>query len=625
MTLSRGMVKGESRVLLCFRCRTVYGGRWCWKGVPEDSAFPSGYHRPQLSGDARHPTRWFFATPQVCWEISLLDFLLGCMARGGMSLTAIFEVYRRLWAFTVEGTMYATRQHFLAKTEVALLVWASVCLIEASPIEAAEFQWVLRPHHIAQDFGPLVTLLRRAFHELAGTHKCKLMTDLRCLIVDGKWCVQTAICNARDGGLVWDSTLATGFLTGCTERPVPGGKYCARHMRECTTPQEDCTITGHREVVGPDSVSLEYKVDGTWRPATHVAVPQVRAYELTLLRARTTTHADEFSTCNKDSRKGVPETFASRKSSGLLAAVTPCLQIAGVRPMYASESITQVLVFVSFVVGFFVDMRFLIYDNACGVVRSLNKKLRLHAASPVLAAAWGVVAGLQWVIDRLHWTYHTGCRDASTGWYVPGVDPHAHSALLGVDTEAAEQVFHIANRWQTVLSNTSPIHQEMFLLIFSWQHNVHHSCDEAVRKYMAAQKAASASDPEAASAPPPPLPLAGVLAPRRPRKRFKLCATASCGACAEPSTDARAGDVSSVGSSAPSDLSQPGATPLAGTSWAVLNAASATVHSVLLRQDVYSRCSWSFQGKADVVVEDSLRGHGYSLCGICYGARRVFV
>ena len=72
----------------------------------------------------------------------------------------------------------------------------------------------------------------------------------------------------------------------------------------------------------------------------------------------------------------------------------------------------------------------------------------------------------------------------SSGWYVPGVDPAGHPSLVGVDTEAAEQIFHIAKRWQTVLSSTNPVHQELFLLIFAWQHNSHHSCDAAVKKYL---------------------------------------------------------------------------------------------------------------------------------------------
>lgn len=625
MTLSRGMVQGKVVFLRCFPCHAVYGGRWCWTRVPEDSTFPSGFHQPHLKGDATHPTRWFFVTPQVCWEKDLLTFLLGCVARGGMSLTATFEVYHRLWGFTLRGTQYAQRTHFLSKLEVALMVWASTLIIEESPADAKEFLWMLRPHHIAKDFEPLVAFLRRAFHLLSATHRCPLRSRVPGVVVDGKWCIQTLICNARDGGLVWDASLATGFLTGCTERPVPGGKYCARHMQECTVPVEECTITEHREVRTVDSILLEYKVDDEWRPASQVDTPLIRAYELTLLRARTVPHTDESSTCNKDTRKGVAETFASRKSSGVLAAVMPCLQIAAVRPMYSSESVTQVLVFIAFVLEFFTDLRFVIYDNACGMVRSLKKKCKTHAASPLLASAWGVLAALQWVIDRLHWTYHRGCRDQSSGWYVPGVDPASHPVLIGVDTEAAEQVFHIANRWQTVLSNTNPIHQELFLLIFAWQHNTHHSCDAAVQKYLAAQKAGPTRVAGTSNEPPPvPHQTACAATGRRAKKQKLVCPPTAC-ACSASSSDAKgAADIVAQPSSASSATSVPASESLPRVSWAVLNPISKTVHSVVLPKDVYSCCSWSFQGRANVVALETLRGRGFSLCGVCHGERSIF-
>ena len=562
MTLSRGMLQGKVIFLRRFPCRAVYGGRWCWSDVPEESAFPSGFHQPRLRGDAAHPTRWFFVTPQVCWDKDLLTFLLGCVARGGMSLTAAFEVYHRLWGFTLKETQYAQRTHFLAKLEVALMVWACTSIIDKSPVDVSEFVWMLRPHHVAKDFESLVVLLRRAFHLLSATHNCLLRTHVPGVIVDGKWCIQTSICNARGGGLVWDASLATGFLTGCTERPVPGGKYCTQHMQECTLPAEDCTISEHREVTASGSILLEYKVSGEWCPASHVNVSLIRAYELTLLRARTVAHTDEYTTCNKDSRKGVAETFASRKSSGVLAAVMPCLQIAAVRPMYSSESVTQVLVFIAFVLEFFTDLHYVIYDNACGLVRSLKKKCKTHADSPLVAAAWGVLTGLLWVIDRLHWTYHTGCRDQSSGWYVPGVDPASHPALIGVDTEAAEQIFHIANRWQTVLSNTNPIHQEAFLLIFAWQHNTHHSCDAAVRKYFAAQKAASKQVADMSTGPPPvPHPTARASPKQRAKKQKTVCRTMACASRVTAPDTTGVGDV--VAQAAGASSSMP-ATPCPG-------------------------------------------------------------
>ena len=113
-------------------------------------------------------------------------------------------------------------------------------------------------------------------------------------------------------------------------------------------------------------------------------------------------------TCNKDDRKGVSESTCCRKSSGLLVAVTPCLQIAAVRPMYASESLTPVLIFVSFLLGLIRDLQFVLYDNACGMVRHMRKQLLVRQFAQSVADWWNKLAALKWVIDRLHWTYHRG-------------------------------------------------------------------------------------------------------------------------------------------------------------------------------------------------------------------------
>ena len=86
-------------------------------------------------------------------------------------------------------------------------------------------------------------------------------------------------------------------------------------------------------------------------------------------------------------------------------------------------------------------LRFVIYDNACAVVRTIQKRTRN-------GANWAQLAGLKWVIDRLHFTYHKACQDQSSGWYAPGTNPAEHPELRGIDAEAAEQVFSIANRWQ---------------------------------------------------------------------------------------------------------------------------------------------------------------------------------
>lgn len=90
----------------------------------------------------------------------------------------------------------------------------------------------------------------------------------------------------------------------------------------------------------------------------------------------------------------------------------------------------------------------MVYDNACAVVRMMEKKLRHKRAPPSLHRAWQCLRQLHWVIDRLHLRYHTGCQDMSSSWFVPNTDPASYSVLRGIDTEAAEQLFHVASRWQ---------------------------------------------------------------------------------------------------------------------------------------------------------------------------------
>lgn len=141
-TLSAGLVVGQVVFLRCFACKAVYGGHWRWDDVPEDSQFPAGFHRPRCVHTPRSSGRWFFATPQIVWEEALLTFLLGCLARGGMSHTAVFCVCNLLWSATLADTMYANRTHFVSKLCVALLSWASlrlrrqvrhVCLVLEAP------------------------------------------------------------------------------------------------------------------------------------------------------------------------------------------------------------------------------------------------------------------------------------------------------------------------------------------------------------------------------------------------------------------------------------------------------------------------------------------------------------
>ena len=616
LTLSRGMVLGTVVFLRCFACGRVYGGRWRWDHVEENSTFPDGFHRPRLAGERAHGSRWFYATPQVCWEVQLLEFLRGCIARGGMSLTATFEVYARLWRQSLGDTMYAQRPHFIAKLTVALLTWSAITMIEDSCVDVADFRWHLRPHHVAEDFHALVAVVRRCFDALAVSHTCSLMQTIKAFILDGKWSLQTSLCNARDVGLVWEPALGTGYFQGCTRRPVPGGRYCKDHASECTMAPEDCVIDDHRTVVAGDALALEYHVAGCWRPHSAVDIASVRAYELRLLRARSTKDRDtaDTDTCNKDPRKGGCETTCGRKSNGILAAVTPCLQIAAIRPMYATESLTQVLHLVWHLLLLFPSMTYVIYDNACALVRHLTKQIATRSMGPDVVAAWQRLVALNYVIDRLRWAYHRACRDPSSSYFVQGVDPASHPALRGVDTEGAEQIFHIANRWQDVLSNSAPVHQELFLIVFAREHNRAHSCAHAVRQYDAAQRARS------------PLLLSTEAAPAANAAHGECCVAPR--SKKKKRVHAPDGCADLVASDAPAaDNASPNAQSSVGDSivlLSVVNERSNTMHAVTLKTDVYSECSWAFQGRAVPVPQESLRGKGFWKCGICYGVRHSF-
>ena len=48
--------------------------------------------------------------------------------------------------------------------------------------------------------------------------------------------------------------------------------------------------------------------------------------------------------------------------------------------------------------------------------------------------------------------YHKSCHERTSALYVPGVDADDHPCLKGVDTEAAEQFFSVAERRQIVLT-----------------------------------------------------------------------------------------------------------------------------------------------------------------------------
>ena len=152
----------------------------------------------------------------------------------------------------------------------------------------------------------------------------------------------------------------------------------------------------------------------------------------------------------------------------------------------------------------------------------------MKEAAEQASGAWAALMKRIWVVDKLHFWYHTGCRDPGSSYYVEEVDPYKYPEIVGMDTEAAEQIFHIADRWQVILSNTAPVHQELFMLLFAQAHNETHSCQHALQTF-ASHRAAKQKTGDRGPPPPPPPPAGEAgCSVKRPAKRQKAVGPRAC-------------------------------------------------------------------------------------------------
>ena len=181
VTLSAGLQRGRVLFKRCsdLACASVHGGCWRWddvaagafKGNEKRQSFPGGFWHPICaigSVDSWTP-KYFFAEHGFAVEVSLLRMLLGFMSRGGMSLSAFFEVYQTssVAAFGSSGAYQGEsgRLHFTSKMLLTLMAWGSVRLLRKSlPKVLDEFHWHLRPHHEANYFCAIVAQVHCCVH-----------------------------------------------------------------------------------------------------------------------------------------------------------------------------------------------------------------------------------------------------------------------------------------------------------------------------------------------------------------------------------------------------------------------------------------------------------------------------
>ena len=190
--------------------------------------------------------------------------------------------------------------------------------------------------------------------------------------------------------------------------------------------------------------------------------------------------------------------------------------------------------------------------------------------------------------------------------------------LRGVDTEAAEQVFHIVSKWQDSLSSAHPVHNELLLLVFSHEHNSRHECQQAWDTYRGRQSAPSTAHAA---------PTCGdetCSQPVTPAKRRRQ-QTEAAGCCDAPGAEAAAAPVQ------PAEVAAVPLQPVAadrgflGCERVVVNAATGTVHRVdaTVPGAVAVGCGWVPDPQAGnrATRTADLRGLSLSSCGTCFGQR----
>ena len=313
-------------------------------------------------------------------------------------------------------------------------------------------------------------------------------------------------------------------------------------------------------------------------------------------------------------------------------AVYPCMHIVGVRPMYSSESLTQVVMFVWHVLSYLRGVTCVVYDFACGVLRHLRAQMRKRQGTPA-HASWEKLLSLKWIVDKLHFGRgHTACKNESSTYYEPSVNPYSHDEIVGVDTEGAEQIFHVASRWQTNLSNSHAVHFDLQLIIFSNEHNERNRCDLATKAYFDKQSVGRTRRemaPSEASAGSMHQPCAPAQNPKRRKQVSAGCSHAD----AVPSENLEEGKflatAASAGAAASGSSGDAGSVFRDGVGRDFLACELVcvnkdTVHKVVCHGKVWiqTKCSWIPPWGSKPVPLKDLTGSDLYACGTCCGGPR---
>ena len=272
------------------------------------------------------------------------------------------------------------------------------------------------------------------------------------------------------------------------------GGLCKDHAGLHAVPDKECVIIKSEDKfrmdpsTGEHTMAMRYLMSsGEWVDASRELLPQVRAFERRTAKQRLCSSyaRPKGSFCGTDQRKEVSEITVQSQSSGILTAVCTCHFVFAIQMLYSSESCTQVAMFMSYVLGF-LPVGNVLYDNACGMRRYLkNRILAFQRKMEEVPPQWRRLAALVWVIDRLHFRYHRGCRLVGGPFEEPEANPyHAkYDWLHGINTQANEQVFSTIDRWQRALNACGRTHHALYLFLFSREHNLRTCPARALSSY----------------------------------------------------------------------------------------------------------------------------------------------
>ncbi len=328
--------------------------------------FPTKYHNPVCvaADEGAVEGRWFFAQPNCVVEVALLRVFFSLTCRGGATASALHESYLEAFCTVprpdVTEDVHVSRPNFIQVMEPCMVVWAAVrMLARATPQALKDIPWTLHGKMTDGDLQTLVAPVRAAFEARSLRHSCRLFQKHKTIVMDGKWCMHTALYAERASYQVVSEELSTGYFCGCLSMPLKGkgvkkSVFCKAHqLTDTAKPDAHCNIESSRTAWIPKRkrLAMQYEVEGRWVGRSEVSREMRRLYERGLRRKGVGASKAEGENgswkkrtkavirdmrqekCGRDPRRGTPEELVARKTSGVLAAVCTCHHIFVVQPM----------------------------------------------------------------------------------------------------------------------------------------------------------------------------------------------------------------------------------------------------------------------------------------------------